>query len=240
MAGFIVSLVGGMLIFFGAILVLSQWSAIARIRRLRRPPTPIASITEPGEYNIRGRAVASELGTLKAPLTGRNALLYRVLITTMGGAANNTIASKTADLAGGQLEFNVDDGSGRCLRVNAVDSTSYLVPKVIFDGRRPLCGDAPQEVLDWTTERLGHPRDNVSVDERVIDPGQQVSLVGPVLVEREAQGGYVPKMTSPTKGALIIDARPEGAARSVVSILIAAAVLSGVGLVAMLVSCAVL
>ncbi len=235
MAGFIVSLVGGMLIFMGAILALSQRSDIARLRRLRRPPTPIARITEPGEYNIRGRAVASELGTLKAPLTGRDALLYRVVITTTGGAA-----SQTADITGGQLEFNVDDGSGRCLRVNALDSTSYLVSKVIFDGRRPFCGDAPQEVLDWTTERLGHPRDNVSVDERVIDPGQQVSLVGPVLVERDAQGGCVPKMTSPTKGALIIDARPEGAARSVVSVLIAAVVLSGVGLVAMLVSCVVL
>jgi hypothetical protein len=234
MAGLIVSLVGGMLIFFGAILALSQWSHIVRIRRLRRPPTPIASITAPGEYNIRGRAVASELGILKAPLTGHDALIYRVQIVAMGGNGNQTV-----DLACGQHEFNVDDGSGRCLRVSAVDSTSYLVPKVVFDGCRHS-GNAPAEILDWTTQRLGHPRDNVTVDERIIEPGQQVSLVGPVHLERDAQGGCLPKMTSPTKGALVIDARPEGAARSVVSVLIAAAVVSGVGLVAMLVSCVVL
>jgi len=47
-------------------------------------------------------------------------------------------------------------------------------------------------------------------------------------------------MTSPTKGALIIDARPEGAARSVKSVLIAAAVVIAVGLCAMSVSCAIL
>jgi hypothetical protein len=238
--GLIVSVVGFVLIFFGAILVLSQWSSISRIRRLRRPPTPIASITKAGIYNIRGRTSASEQGTLKAPLTDREALIYRVLIVAIGGGSAANSGSYTADLARGQVEFNVDDGSGRSLRVSADDSVSYLVPKIIFDGRRPFSGDAPQEILDWTNQRLGHPRDNVTVDERVIEPGQQVSLVGPVLVESDAQGGSTPKMTSPTKGALIIDARPEGAARSVVSVLIAAAVVMAVGLCAVGVSWTVL
>ncbi len=132
----------------------------------------------------------------------------------------------------------VDDGSGCSLRVNADNSVSYLVPEVIFDGLRPFCGDAPQQILDWTTLRLGHPRENVAVDERVIEPGQQISLVGPVHIEGDARRGSTPKMTSPTKGALIIDARPEGAARSVKSVLITAAVVIAVGLCAMGVSCA--
>jgi hypothetical protein len=125
MAGLIVWAVGVMLVFFGAILVLSLRGDIAAFLRMRRSPTPIASISGPGQHKICGRAAASEQGTLKAPLTGREALVYRVLIIATGGGPEPGQGHHVADRACGQVEFVVDDGSGRTRRRAAQDEQPH-------------------------------------------------------------------------------------------------------------------
>jgi hypothetical protein len=240
MVGLIVWIVGCFAVFAGVILVVSLRGDIANVLRMRREPTPIANISGPGQHKICGRAVASEQGILQAPLTGREALVYRVLIIATGGGPEPGSGIQVVDRACGQVEFVVDDGSGRTLRVDATDSDYYFESNVLFDGRRPFSGDAPPQILEWTTQRLGHPRDNVTVDERVLEPGQQVTLFGPVRVARDAQSGELPTMDSPTAGALVINTRFEGTKRSLVRTLVVAAVILVLGHGAIVVSCAVL
>jgi hypothetical protein len=230
----IVTGVGGMLAVAGLAVLFGLRVDIALFLRLRREPTPIASIAGPGTIHIRGRAVAAEQGTLKSPLMGREALVYRIGIyerhlgSTRGGV-------QRVDNARGEVEFLIEDGSGRDLRVSASDAIFALDRTVLHDGLRVKKTDTPPEILEWVTRRLGAPRTNVRVDERVIVAGEQLSLVGPVRVDDDPQGGQHVQMTSPTTGALFITTPVGGSKGSVVRQGAVAAALVVLGAIACLV-----
>ena len=71
--------------------------------------------------SARGRAVASEQGTLRTPLTDREALLSRVDIYARGGS--NSGGTSCVDSVRDQRNFYLDDGSGRWLRARLLTST---------------------------------------------------------------------------------------------------------------------
>jgi E3 Ubiquitin ligase len=231
MTPLIVAGVGGAMVVTGLAILFGIRVDIASFLRLRAEPTPIANISGPGSYHVRGRTAATEQGTLRSPLTDREVLVYRIGIyerrygTSRGGV-------ERLDNARGEVEFLVGDESERSLRVSASDALFALDRTTIYDGLRISPESAPPEILEWIAQQLGTPRTNVRVDERVIEVGEQLSLNGPVRVDDDPQGDQLPRMTSPTTGALFITA-PAGGSRSLVlrQVAIAAAlvVLGGVG-----------
>jgi hypothetical protein len=238
MIGLVVWIASMVLVLVGLAFFLGLRRDIALSLRLRRAPTAIAAISGPGTYHVRGRALASEQGMLKAPLTRREALVYRVYITVLRSGTQT--GSKIVDTARDQVEFLVDDGSGGRLRVDASDAALMLDDTVLYDGMRPFPGEAPAEIRDWTTRRMGHPRDNVRVEERIIEPGLQLSLVGPVSVDDAPQAGERLKMTSPRPSALFVTS-PTGGTRSLlVKQLVFATVVLVLGHGGWVVSCACL
>ena len=71
MTPLIVAGVGGAMVVTGLAILFGLRVDIASFLHLRAEPTPIASISGPGSYHVRGRTVVTEQGTLTSPLTGR-------------------------------------------------------------------------------------------------------------------------------------------------------------------------
>ncbi len=232
--------VGGTVLFFGLVVLLLLAKDLLAVLRLRRAPTPIAQLHQGGEGHIRGRVFPAEQGVLRSPFTGRDAVILRVSI--YASPAGHQRGIERLDNHAGDVDFLVDDGSGRCLRVRPNGALLLFESKALFDGRGfddatpapDMAAHIAARLDSQDQRRLGN---RLRVEERILAPGEEVIAIGRVAAYPDPTCGSIPFMSCPAPGVLQLGAPGQRGSGKVVLQVIVFVMVSLVGLGAVIVSC---
>ena len=147
-----------------------------------------------------------------------------------------TTSTPRQDNLPGDVDFLVDDGSGRYLRVRPNNATLMLESSVLFDGMG-FDDAVPTPAIDaHISARLGRyrPGNRVRVHERILAPGEEVIAIGPITACQDPTQGSIPFMCWTAAEDLRLAAPGQEAAGSVARTVVAAAILCLVGIGGML------
>lgn len=187
-------LVGGVIttvlgLLLGAIALWQMFSARAKHALLvATPTTPIASTPTGQVVEIEGMAGPSEQGFVVSPLSGRQALAYRVLVWHMGGTPS--VSYRAED----RREFWLRDQSGAYARI-LPEKASLELPELRYVLDRSNAGSTDAHVTyvpispaqrEWAIAVGGPSGSELMVEEALIAPGDRVLAQG--LSERAPDG----------------------------------------------------
>jgi hypothetical protein len=176
-------------------LVLAVWGMLRHGGELRRllkcRPSTVANVQAGQATELAGRVVASEQGTIAAPIGGRQVIGYRIEIYDTG--VDN--GAELLHTAGEYREFLLRDDAGGDARIHPRDArklhpltrhgkTYDLAVKVVDLPRRNV--PLTPEVLAWAQATAGTKTDALFIDEWQVAPGDRLHVFG--LAERDPQG----------------------------------------------------
>jgi hypothetical protein len=191
------ALVGGLLI--GGILLITEGPRFRAVYHiLRNAPVPVRELgSSRGPCQVKGRAVAGAEGTVTAPLTGSECLLYSYDVERL-----DTVDVSWTTLTGGMggVDFAVEDATGRV----AVDPTGA---EFHFEDHRETLSpgdDMSERLAEFVAASPDVNPDTLTVDlrvteitlgnrhrftERRLDVGEQVYVYGQATTGQAAEWG---------------------------------------------------
>ncbi|MCC6527801.1 MAG: hypothetical protein IT373_34470 [Polyangiaceae bacterium] len=171
-------------LLFGALLRVRRGEVRTHERILRTPTTPIARISGAGVFEIVGRALPSEQGTVRSPLSGREAFIHNLTVSRTYRHEVRVLHQEVDRRA-----FLVDDGSGERARVLPLGGALIARTRRYGEGgvhAAVVIGDLPSEPaaltaegVAWLAARTGCSPREVQIDERTIQAGDMVYVLGP-------------------------------------------------------------
>jgi hypothetical protein len=202
-------LVALMFLLIGALAYRARREDNRLARRIRHAtPIPIAGAADGTIVQICGQVSATEQGVVQSPITSRWAVLWRLDVkrreaTSDGSRYAPYHAEKT------HLEFYLDDGSGQRARVVPVPGQSSLYANAdvfgprsqSFSSDRWLSTEVPPELRRWLGSRTNRePPENLVFEERLVVPGQTVSVLGRASWRAAPQGTGRELLIDPRSG----------------------------------------
>jgi hypothetical protein len=173
----LIALIGGFILLLG-----SRKDMRRRRKILSTKATTIAAAPGSGTVEIQGAIVTGEEGTVLAPISGREVVYFRLIVSEQRSSGRN---SHWVDIIKdeGCRSFYVDDGSGQTARVFPD------LAHVILDREKVAqCGtlrNAPLELEELLREN-GHSstgllglNKTIIAYEEVLLPGQPIFAIGP-------------------------------------------------------------
>jgi E3 Ubiquitin ligase len=170
------------------------WSArVDRQRRRRVLDTPTSTIAgaKGGVVQIHGRAAAGDAGTLVAPLSGKAVIWFNVQVLRERGSGRSRRWVTAVDEARG-VPFLVDDGSGEQALVDS--QGAYIVVDPRFEAHSGFLHDATPALEAFLVAHGMSSRNVLGLNspfryrERVLEPGDALSALGPTSRENSPQG----------------------------------------------------
>jgi hypothetical protein len=174
---------GLFLVVFGLIVVFTNLDDVRRRRRILDTPTsPIARAPGGAPVEIKGSVVTSEEGVVRAPLSGRDAVWFRVVVQEHRSRGRSGSWRTVVDEREGRA-FLVDDGSGQRARVAPAGAHVVLDrDKIATSG---TFEDAPPSLEAFLRSRgltstswLGFNK-AMRFEEEVLAPGDPIYALGP-------------------------------------------------------------
>lgn len=188
-------IITGLIIFISAAPIAGFMLWLRQVRKketarhraiVETPTTPIAQMQTGGFYELQGRAVASDQGTVVSPLTGRPLLGCFIDIKAAYHGGKNGVQWRQIGKLRDRREFWLDDGSGRRAWITPQDASAILPTTrhggadvgVVIGGTQETTVAMTPHVAAWAQQQSGEMGRDLTVVESVIAEGEQLYVLG--------------------------------------------------------------